>query len=108
MIAEEWSELNYPFLPEQVNEKSTKNVWWKCKVCGNEWKAVINARVKGVSCPVCAERKVLKGYNDLASTNAVLCKEWDYEKNKVESQRRFQETRIIVRDGCVDTDTVGT
>ncbi len=83
-IAEEWSELNYPLLPEQVNEKSTKNVWWKCKVCGNEWKAVINARVKGVSCPVCAERKVLKGYNDLATTDAVLCKEWDYEKNKVE------------------------
>ncbi len=83
-IAAEWSELNYPLLPEQVNEKSTKNVWWKCKVCGNEWKAVINARVKGVSCPVCAERKVLKGYNDLATTDAVLCKEWDYEKNKVE------------------------
>ena len=83
-IAEEWSELNYPLFPEQVNEKSTKNVWWKCKVCGNEWKAVINARVKGVFCPVCAERKVLKGYNDLATTDAVLCKEWDYEKNKVE------------------------
>lgn len=82
-IAEEWSELNYPLLLEQVNEKSTKNVWWKCKVCGNEWKAVINARVKDVSCPVCAERKVLKGYNDLATTDAVLCKEWDYEKNKV-------------------------
>ena len=83
-IAAEWSELNYPLLPEQVNEKSTKNVWWKCKVCGNEWKAVINARVKGVSCPVCAERKVLKGYNDLATTDAELCKEWDYEKNNVE------------------------
>lgn len=83
-IAEEWSELNYPLLPDQVNEKSTKNVWWKCRVCGNEWKAVINARVKGVSCPVCAERKVLKGYNDLATTDAELCKEWDYEKNNVE------------------------
>ncbi len=83
-IAAEWSELNYPLLPDQVNEKSTKNVWWKCRVCGNEWKAVINARVEGVSCPVCAERKVLKGYNDLATTDAELCKEWDYEKNNVE------------------------
>lgn len=83
-IAAEWSELNHPLLPDQVNEKSTKNVWWKCRVCGNEWKAVINARVKGVSCPVCAERKVLKGYNDLATTDAELCKEWDYEKNNVE------------------------
>lgn len=81
-IAEEWSELNYPLSPDEVNEKSTKNVWWKCKVCGNEWKAVINARVKGISCPVCADRKVLKGYNDLATTDYMLCKEWDYEKNK--------------------------
>lgn len=83
MIAEEWSELNFPLSPEQVNAKSTKNVWWKCKVCRNEWKSVISARVKGTSCPVCAERKVLKGHNDLATTDYMLCKEWDHEKNKI-------------------------
>ena len=82
-IAEEWSEHNFPLSPDQVNAKSTKNVWWKCKTCGNEWKSVISARVKGTSCPVCAERQVLKGHNDLATTDYMLCKEWDYEKNKV-------------------------
>ena len=46
-------------------------MWWHCKKCGNEWKSVINVRIKGTVCPVCAEREVLAGYNDLA-TKAVL------------------------------------
>jgi mRNA-degrading endonuclease toxin of MazEF toxin-antitoxin module/DNA-directed RNA polymerase subunit RPC12/RpoP len=66
-IAAEWSERNYPLMPDEVNAKSRHNVWWKCKTCGNEWKSVINARVKGTVCPVCADRTVLAGYNDLAT-----------------------------------------
>ena len=46
-IAKEWSEKNYPLQPDEVNAKSRKNVWWHCRKCGNEWKSVINARVKG-------------------------------------------------------------
>lgn len=71
-IAEEWSEKNYPLQPDEVNAKSRKNVWWHCKKCGNEWKSVINARIKGTVCPVCAEREVLAGYNDLATTDNAL------------------------------------
>lgn len=61
-LAAEWSERNYPLMPDEVNAKSRHNVWWKCKTCGNEWKSVINARVKGTVCPVCADRTVLAGY----------------------------------------------
>ena len=77
-LAAEWSERNYPLLPDEVNAKSRRNVWWKCKTCGNEWKSVINARVKGTVCPVCADRAVLAGYNDLATTDRKLLAEWDY------------------------------
>ena len=77
-----WSEKNLPLKPDEVNAKSRKNVWWRCSKCGNEWKSVINARVKGTVCPVCAEREVLAGYNDLATTDNQLLIEWDYEKNK--------------------------
>lgn len=80
-IAAEWSEKNLPLTPDAVNEKSTKNVWWKCNTCGYEWKAVVKARVKGGMCPVCAERAVLQGYNDLETTDPHLLSEWDYEKN---------------------------
>ena len=80
-LATEWSEKNLPLTPDAVNEKSTKNVWWKCNTCGYEWKAVVKARVKGGMCPVCAERAVLQGYNDLGTTDPHLLSEWDYEKN---------------------------
>ena len=82
-IAKEWSEKNYPLQPDEVNAKSRKNVWWHCRKCGNEWKSVINARVKGTVCPVCAEREVLAGYNGLATTDRELLVEWDYELNKL-------------------------
>ena len=49
-IAEEWSEKNFPLKPNEVNAKSRKNVWWRCGKCGNEWKSVINARVKDTVC----------------------------------------------------------
>lgn len=81
-LAEEWSERNKSLTPDMVNEKSRKNVWWKCKTCGYEWKSVIHSRVKGLVCPVCADRAVLAGYNDLATTDTYLLDEWDYEKNK--------------------------
>ena len=82
-IASEWSEKNLPLKPDEVNAKSRKNVWWRCGKCGNEWKSVINARVKGTVCSVCAEREVLAGYNDLATTDNQLLSEWDYEQNKL-------------------------
>ena len=30
-LAAEWSERNYPLMPDEVNAKSRHNVWWKCK-----------------------------------------------------------------------------
>lgn len=80
-LATEWSKKNLPLTPNEVNEKSTKNVWWKCSACGYEWKAVVKARVKGGMCPVCAERVVLQGYNDLGTTDSHLLLEWDCDKN---------------------------
>ena len=82
-IAEEWSEKNFPLKPNEVNAKSRKNVWWRCGKCGSEWKSVINASVKGTICPVCAERAVLAGCNDLATTDRESLVEWDYELNKL-------------------------
>lgn len=80
-IAEEWSDRNLPLTPDTVNDKSRKNVWWKCRTCGYEWKSVIYSRANGSMCPVCAERAVLTGYNDLATTDTHLLSEWDFDKN---------------------------
>ncbi len=81
-LSREWSEKNGRLLPEDVNERSTKNVWWKCGTCGYEYKAVIKSRVHGLKCPVGTQRAVLAGYNDLATTDPELVLEWDYDANE--------------------------
>lgn len=39
-LALEWSERNLSLTPDMINDKARKNVWWKCRKCGYEWKAV--------------------------------------------------------------------
>lgn len=82
-LAAEWSEKNLPKRADEAFPKSRENVWWKCRVCGHEWRAVIDSRVKGSSCPVCNDKAVLPGYNDLATTDAELLGEWDYSRNSM-------------------------
>ena len=80
-LALEWSQKNGTLLPEDVNERSTKNVWWKCSTCGHEYRAVIKSKVHGLKCPVCTRNAVLPGYSDLATTDPELAKEWNAAKN---------------------------
>jgi len=52
---------------------------WRCAE-GHEWEAVIKSRVIGRGCPVCANKQVLKGHNDLHKINPQLATEaygWD-------------------------------
>lgn len=94
-LAAEWSERNYPLMPDEVNAKSRHNVWWKCKTCGNEWKSVINARVKGTVCPVCADRAVLAGYNDLATTDRKLLAEYHFSWTDANHKRRYVYAKTL-------------
>ena len=80
-LAREWNnEKNGNLVPEEVIAGSNKKVWWKCSK-GHEWEASIYWRNKGMGCPYCSNKKVLKGYNDLVTTNPKLAREWNYEKN---------------------------
>lgn len=80
-LAKEWNyEKNNGLTPMDVLPSSDKKAWWKCSK-GHEWKTQIKNRTKGTGCPYCAGRKVLIGFNDLATTNPVLAAEWNYQKN---------------------------
>ncbi len=96
-IASEWSDRNLPLTADSVNHKSRKNVWWHCNECGTEWKGVIHSRINGRQCPVCAEQKVLSGYNDLETTDSEVLSEWDYDKNTdiLPSQVTRNSMRIV-------------
>ena len=81
LLMSEWNyEKNGDLNPETLTLGSHQKVWWKCEK-GHEWQAVIYSRNNGFGCPICSGHKVLKGYNDLATTNPTLAKEWNYEKN---------------------------
>lgn len=60
---------------------SDRKVWWICSK-GHNWQAGIGSRHRSCAgCPICANRLVLKGYNDLESQCPKVAKEWNYEKN---------------------------
>ena len=81
-LAKEWNQAkNGSLRPEDVIAGSGKKVWWRCPECGYEWQAAVVSRNKNKRCPVCANRTVIVGVNDLATTNPRLAKEWNYEKN---------------------------
>mgnify|MGYP001640248045 FL=1 len=62
-----------------VRANSTYTAWWKCPVCTGEYQEVIKEKFyRDNSCPYCRNQKVLKGFNDLATTQQSLMNEWDY------------------------------
>ena len=64
---------NNELTPEQFRPSSNKKVWWICEN-GHEYEQSIEKKVNGRGCPYCSNKKVLKGYNDLATTNPDLLK----------------------------------
>ena len=77
-LAKEWHPLlNEDLLPGDVLPGSNKKVTWICSKCGYVWEAGINNRAKlGRGCPCCANKVVVKGVNDLATTHPEVAKEW--------------------------------
>ena len=81
-LASQWHPSKNSTTPQEVFEASNQKVWWLGS-CSHEWEATINSRKQGNSCPYCGNRKVLTGFNDLASRNEYhhIVRQWDYAKN---------------------------
>ena len=89
-IAAEWHPTkNKSLTPEMVTCGSERKVWWlrpyddseSGKHFDFEWEARINTRVRGIGCPYLSGRAVWPGYNDLATKQPELVKEWHYTRN---------------------------
>ena len=79
-------EKNTAIPPELIPALSSKKVWWKCNMCGNEWQASAAHRFNGRGCPECDARKkklVARSakHNSLADIHPDFIDEWDYNKN---------------------------
>ena len=81
-LLSEWNrERNHGINPEEFSKSSRTVVWWKCEK-GHEWQTSIDNRTNGGNgCPYCANRRLLKGYNDLETLFPDIAKEWHPQKN---------------------------
>ena len=82
-VAAEWHPAkNNGLLPSQVAAGSGRKVWWLCSQ-GHEWEVAVDKRTcQGRGCPVCAGKRVLAGFNDLATKYPKVAAEWHPAKNK--------------------------
>ena len=75
-LAAEWSPSNL-VSPSEITPGSDKKVEWICSEHPEHiWTAYVYSRTNGSGCPYCANKKVLPGFNDLATTHPELAKEW--------------------------------
>ena len=81
-LVHEWNYNRNIVTPNEIAPRSGKKVWWICSK-GHEWEATVHSRTSEnpTGCPYCSNKRVLKGYNDLATTNPELITEWCYSKN---------------------------
>lgn len=81
-IAAQWHpEKNAPLSPRDVTAYSNRRAWWICEE-GHEWQAIIATRSgNNCDCPVCANRKVLVGFNDLATVQPKIAAQWAEDMN---------------------------
>lgn len=72
-----WHPIKNTFAHDVLSIRSHKKAWWQCAL-GHEWESPI--REFSGKCPFCINRRVLPGFNDLATTHPQLLKEWS-DKN---------------------------
>lgn len=78
----EWdSDANADIFLDEIGCTSHAKAWWICDKGHHYDMSIANRTKLGHGCPYCAGRRVLAGYNDLASNHPDLLSQWDYKKN---------------------------
>lgn len=108
-FADEWSDKNLPLTPDSVLWRKHQIFWWKCTKCGGEFKAWLSKRIERNSgCPYCAGYKVLRGYNDLQTTDPEIAKDWAYRKNgSITPESVYRTSWKYVKWNCANGHTYG-
>ena len=131
-LLDDWDEKRNAeegIFPQNYTSGSRVEVWWRCpnnERMEHSYKLSIVDKRNGVGCCYCSGRKVLKGLNDLATTDEDVLVEWDEEKNsklgitpenvsrgqhvftwwkcsngsKPHSYRTMIKTKVIDKQGC--------
>lgn len=90
MLASQWhQEGNGDIKPSMVKQCTGKikvdgnSVYpeWECPVCHGCWRCRIGNRTNGTGCPYCANKVIVPGVNDLATTHPKVAAQWHQEGN---------------------------
>ena len=84
---------------DDVSMGSPNHRWWKCEK-GHSWQAAVNKVGGGGGCPYCTHKRVLKGFNDLASLYPSVASDWDYERNECLPSEVFSKSHRKVWWKC--------
>jgi len=68
-------ELVDPSVASMVTYGSNRKLEWRCPKCGNVYETTPKARHRGQGCPYCSGRRVLAGFNDIATVRPDLAAE---------------------------------
>jgi hypothetical protein len=110
-IANQLDEKKSKTTAKEITKSSGKLLWWKCSN-GHNYKSRVNDRTRGVGCPYCANKKILKGFNDLVTTNKIVAKTWDFKKNSLFKPEQFTKgsDKIVFwkcKKGCSWSTKIG-
>lgn len=88
------------YTPDNITTGSERPLYWSCSN-GHKFKMDIYNRLRRRrGCPYCNGGKLSKGFNDLASQNPEILKDWDYNKNDVLPDEIFQHAKRKVWWKC--------
>lgn len=80
-LESEWHPtLNFPTNFNQITIL-TKNYWWIDNRCGHSYETSLSSKKRGYGCPYCSGKKILVGFNDLASNYPDIASQWHPTKN---------------------------
>lgn len=80
-LLKEWDYEKNLMQPYEYTKCSGKKVFWKCSK-NHSWDATIAHRVsENTGWPICGNKKLLKGYNDLKTLRPDISREWHPTKN---------------------------
>lgn len=81
LLLTQWHSLkNSDKNPENFGASSKEVVWWLCDK-GHEWEQAIFSRRRSKNCPICVNQKVQQGFNDLATLEPELARQWSLDRN---------------------------
>jgi hypothetical protein len=81
-IAAQWDySKNDDTIPSEVVPGSGRKYWWVCDL-GHSFLQNVGMRTsRNLGCPYCGKQQLLTGYNDIATCNPEIAKEWHPTKN---------------------------